>query len=128
MLYTLYTCRESSTNPPFLCKTNPIFPGFYSENDDLTKKQTQFKPNQSRFKPNISPKTIINYESKPKQTQSSKFLVRYMSESFDIPMLTLVFPLLIYYRILFSKKSHCPDNHEQLKFNKYKKRETRCEI
>ena len=34
---------------PFLCKTNPIFPHFSPENDDFTKKQTQFKANTKPF-------------------------------------------------------------------------------
>jgi hypothetical protein len=67
MVDLLYICRESSTNPPFLCKTNPISPIFHLETKIMPKnkaktnpiqtqfnpKQSQFKPKQSQFKPNF---------------------------------------------------------------------------
>ena len=51
-------------------KTNPIFSHFSLKKGDFTKKQTQFKANSKPNKPNVSPKTKVNYESKPNQTQS----------------------------------------------------------
>jgi hypothetical protein len=79
-LKMLYTCRETSTNHPFLCKTNPIFPGFSPKNNDSTKKQTQFK---AKANPNQNLSSIGAYllfcrgannepkirRAKPKQTQ-----------------------------------------------------------
>jgi hypothetical protein len=50
----------------FLCKTNPILPHFPPENEDSAKKQTQFKANQTQYKPNFEP-TIRG--AKPIQTQ-----------------------------------------------------------
>jgi hypothetical protein len=43
-------------------QNKPNFPHFSTENDDFTKKQTQFKPNQSQFWANIK-------GGKAKQTQ-----------------------------------------------------------
>jgi len=71
----LYKCRENSTNHPFLCKTNPIFPGFSPENDDFTKKQTQFKPNsnpiQSQTKPILAQKQVLIMRTNPNKANFS---------------------------------------------------------
>jgi len=61
----LYKCRETSTNPPFLCKTNPIFLHFSTKNNDSTKKQTQYKANSKPNKANFGPKTKVGNENKP---------------------------------------------------------------
>ena len=71
-------CRESSTNPPFSCKTNPISktlkitaspgPAKDYENEGPSARPKN-KPNQSQNKPNFSLARGPQSQSKPKQTQ-----------------------------------------------------------
>ena len=49
------------------CKTNPIFPQFSSKNSDSTKKQTQFKANQSQFWPKNQGGKANSNPNKPNQ-------------------------------------------------------------
>ena len=62
----LYSSRECSTNPPFFMQNKPNFRPSRPENDDFTKKQTQFKANTNPNKANFGPKTR---GAKPIQTQ-----------------------------------------------------------
>ena len=49
------------------CKTNPIFPSFSPKNNDFTKKQTQFKANQSQFWPKNQGCKANSNPNKPNQ-------------------------------------------------------------
>jgi len=84
VLYTipsgLYNCQESSTNQPFLCKTNPIsekpklthtlfYKGLmkifaYSATQKTNPKQSQTKPISKNAKMNITSVKTRNYENK----------------------------------------------------------------
>jgi hypothetical protein len=55
----------------FFCKTNPIFPHFSPENEDFTKKQTQFKPNSKPNKHNNELKIRGQIQTNPIQTQAN---------------------------------------------------------
>jgi hypothetical protein len=61
MVDMLYNCRENSTNLPFLCKTNPIFPIFHLK----TMISQKTKPIQSQNKPNSNPIKPISNPNKP---------------------------------------------------------------
>jgi len=77
-----YKCRESSTNRPFSCKTNPICTNpEYSLTSVLTKtyaKNAEFtppkanpnKPKQSQSDPHFSPVMAPQSQNKPKRTQN----------------------------------------------------------
>jgi len=46
-------------------QNKPNFPLFSPENEDFTKKQTQFKPNSNPIKANFGPKTRVANQNKP---------------------------------------------------------------
>ena len=71
-VFTIYICRENSTNQPLIMQNKPNFPYFLLENDDFTKKQTQFKANQTQFWP-------ITRPGKAKQTQYHRVWLTYYS-------------------------------------------------
>jgi hypothetical protein len=76
------------------CKTNPIFPHFSPKKDDFTKKQTQYKPNQTQFWPknqggkpkqtqfkaNFGELSMVNYENKPK----NKFILEVIPKCYPL--------------------------------------------
>jgi len=68
----LYNCRERFTNPPFLCKTNPILSAVGGLRMNVTSFITKYYENKwqrrvRKNKPNSNP---IQTQSKPIQSQS----------------------------------------------------------
>jgi len=47
-------------------QNKPNFMRFLPENNDFTKKQTQFKPNSNPIKANFGPKSRVQSQNKPK--------------------------------------------------------------
>ena len=67
----------------FLCKTNPIFTCCSPKTMIVLKNKPNSKPIQTQNKPNFGPKTRINYENKPKQTQfKPKFTLEFIPECY----------------------------------------------
>jgi len=76
-------CRESFTNPPFSCKTNPICTnpeysltsvptnGYVKSTKSSPQKANPNKPKQSQSDPRFSPVIAPQNQSKPKQTQTN---------------------------------------------------------
>jgi len=50
---SLYICREASTNPPFLCKTNPNYAVFSPKTAILPKNEPKTNPIKPKTKPNL---------------------------------------------------------------------------
>jgi len=51
ILYALYICRESSTNPNLFMQNKANLCRFQAKNGDCDEKQTQTKPNKPNLKP-----------------------------------------------------------------------------
>jgi hypothetical protein len=74
--YMLYICRDSSSNPTFLCKTNPILCVFSPKTTISPKNKPKTNPNKPNTKPILTQKSTIrgvypdlSGQNKPNQTQ-----------------------------------------------------------
>ena len=67
----LYSSREHSTNPTFLCKTNPIFPLFSPKTMIKPKNKPNSNPTQSQFWPKNKGAKPIQSQTNPIQNLSS---------------------------------------------------------
>ena len=67
----LYICRESSTNQPFFCKTNPISPIFRLKMKILLKNKANTNPIQTQSKPILGQFQGWQTQTNPIQSQSS---------------------------------------------------------
>ena len=68
-LVWIHSTNKFVRNFQQIMQNEPNFPRFSPENDDFTKKRTQFEPNTNPNEPNFGPKIDVNCQNEPNYEQ-----------------------------------------------------------